>query len=326
MARLSRFALFAWGNLAYNLFVILWGAFVRASGSGAGCGDHWPLCNGEIIPRAEAIETLIEFTHRATSGIALLLVIGLIVWAFRAYPKGHIVRRGAAFSFGFMVTEALLGAGLVLFQLVADNESIARVYSIAAHLVNTFLLVAALALTAWWASGFAPPRLRGQGPLGFALLGGLLTTLIIGVTGAVIALGDTLFFAYINRGGSEATLTPFVEGLTQLRLVHPVVAVLGSIVVGVLAWQTARVRPGQLAVQLAWGTTILIAIQLLVGVLNVYLKVPIAIQLIHLLLADLIWITLVVVSANALAESQPETVMAQPRATARSTSAAESAH
>jgi heme A synthase len=305
MGKYRRFALYAWGNVFYNLAVILWGAFVRATGSGAGCGDHWPLCNGEVIPRADAIETMIEFAHRLSSGVALLAVIGLVVWAYRLYPKGSIVRRGAAFACFFMFTEALLGAGLVLFQLVAHNESIARVYSIAAHLVNTFLLVAALTLTAWWATGYAAPRLKGQGPLGIALIGGLLATLLIGVTGAVIALGDTLFFAHLDRGGSEANLTPFVEGLTQLRIVHPFVAVLGSIIIGILGWQVARVRPSAIATRLAWAQTALIIIQLLVGVLNVYLKVPVAIQLIHLLLADLIWITMVLISAAALAVDHP---------------------
>ncbi|MFN8454080.1 MAG: COX15/CtaA family protein [Anaerolineae bacterium] len=79
MVKLDRFAKYVWTVLAYNLAVILWGAFVRASGSGAGCGSHWPLCNGEVIPRTPQMETLVEFTHRLTSGLALLLVIGLTI-------------------------------------------------------------------------------------------------------------------------------------------------------------------------------------------------------------------------------------------------------
>ncbi len=311
MAKLSRFAYYAWGNVFYNLVVILWGAFVRASSSGAGCGDHWPLCNGEVIPRAAATATLIEFAHRISSGIALIGVVGMAIWAFRALPRGHIARRAAVFSFAFMISEALLGAGLVLFQLVAQNESVVRVFSISAHLVNTFLLVASITLTAWWASGFAAPRLSGQGPLAIALLGGLLTTLVVGVTGAVIALGDTLFFAHLGRGGSEATLTPLVETLTQLRIVHPMVAVIASIILGVLAWQTNRLRPGPIALRLAWGVTALIGLQLVVGVLNVYLKVPIAIQLVHLLIADLIWMVMVLISANAFAEGHVAVTSAQ---------------
>ena len=111
--RLTNFAKYAWGVLAYNLVVILWGAYVRATGSGAGCGSHWPLCNGEVIPRAQQVETMIEFTHRLTSGMAMLLVAGLLIWALRAYPKGHQVRTGAWLSAFFIITEALVGAGLV---------------------------------------------------------------------------------------------------------------------------------------------------------------------------------------------------------------------
>ena len=161
--KLNRFAKYAWGVLAFNMFVILWGAFVRASGSGAGCGSHWPLCNGVVIPPLPQLETIIEFTHRITSGVSLLLVVGLLVWAFRAYPRGHSVRLGAVLSMIFIVTEALIGAVLVLFSWVAKNESTGRVISVALHQTNTFLLLALLTLTAWWASGGTPMRLKGQG-------------------------------------------------------------------------------------------------------------------------------------------------------------------
>jgi len=143
-----RFRRFAWGVLAYNLLVVAWGAYVRATGSGAGCGSHWPLCNGEVIPRAERIETLIEFSHRLTSALDGLLVLALAVWAFRLFPRRHPVRPAAAWSLVFLVAEALIGAGLVRFELVADDASLARALVMAAHLVNTFLLLAALTLTA----------------------------------------------------------------------------------------------------------------------------------------------------------------------------------
>ncbi len=48
------FSRYAWGVLLWNVLVALWGAYVRATGSGAGCGSHWPTCNGEILPRAPA--------------------------------------------------------------------------------------------------------------------------------------------------------------------------------------------------------------------------------------------------------------------------------
>ena len=176
--RSRSFATYAWGVLAVNLLVIAWGAFVRATGSGAGCGNHWPLCNGEVVPRAPQVETIIEFSHRLTSGAALISVLLMLIWAFRAYPKGDPVRAGAVLSMVLMLIEALIGAGLVLFEYVAANVSIGRVYWIAGHLINTFLLLAAVTLTAWWASGGSRLRVRGQGvtawALGVALLGMLV--------------------------------------------------------------------------------------------------------------------------------------------------------
>ena len=145
------FARYAWGVLVYSVGVVLWGAYVRATGSGAGCGAHWPLCNGEIIPQSPSIARMVEFSHRVTSGLTLLLVIGLVVWAWRTYPRGHRVRMGAGLSLALTISEALVGAGLVLFELVAQNSSVERAISVSIHLVNTFLLLAALAVTAYWA-------------------------------------------------------------------------------------------------------------------------------------------------------------------------------
>src|ERR1700732_3618630 len=95
---------FAWAVVWYNVLVILWGALVRATGSGAGCGNHWPLCSGEVVPQTPALATLIEFTHRATSGIDVVLVAVLVVWAFRAFPRRHPARRGATLSGFFLAT------------------------------------------------------------------------------------------------------------------------------------------------------------------------------------------------------------------------------
>ena len=121
---------FAWGVLAYNLLVIAWGAYVRASGSGAGCGRHWPLCNGELVPRAESAKTLVEASHRVSAGLAMIAVVALMVWTLRAVPRGHRARRASIFSAVFISGEALIGAALVLFELVAKDESMKRGLSI----------------------------------------------------------------------------------------------------------------------------------------------------------------------------------------------------
>ena len=300
--KLSRFAVYAWGVLVYNLGVILWGAFVRATGSGAGCGSHWPLCNGEVVPRSPQAATLIEFFHRLTSGLAFLLVVALLIWAFRAYPKRHVVRWAAGFAMFFMITESLVGAGLVLFGLVADNTSMTRALSTAVHLVNTFLLLACLTLTAWWASGGKPVRLKGREALGSLLGLGLLGMLVLGVSGAVAALGDTLFPAESLAEGLRQDFSPTAHLLVRLRLFHPVIAVsVASYLILVAIWlyssyQTAAIKT------LAQVLILLLVVQLGAGVVNVALLAPVWMQLVHLLLSDLIWITLVLLTTSALAK------------------------
>src|SRR5579859_5928934 len=105
-AAVNRFRRFAWGVLGYNILVILWGAYVRASGSGAGCGSHWPLCNGEVVPAAKTIEQAIEFTHRLTSALAVMSAAALWLWSFRVFPRGHRGRKTAALSIVFLIMEA----------------------------------------------------------------------------------------------------------------------------------------------------------------------------------------------------------------------------
>ena len=220
-----RFARYAWFVLAYNLFVILWGAFVRASGSGAGCGSHWPLCNGVVVPRAPQLETIIEFAHRMSSGLSLVLVVVLVIWGFRAFAKGHPVRKAVVAVFIFEMVEVLVGAGLVLLGLVARDESVARAIIMPIHLANTFLLLGSTALAAWWASGHAPIRLRGQGLLGIGWVIGLVGVVFIGMSGAVTALGDTLFPAGSLIEGLRQDISPTVHVLVRLRVWHPVIAV-----------------------------------------------------------------------------------------------------
>ncbi|OGG94628.1 MAG: hypothetical protein A2527_05430 [Candidatus Lambdaproteobacteria bacterium RIFOXYD2_FULL_50_16] len=297
--KLNRFAKFAWGILIYNLWVILWGAYVRATGSGAGCGRHWPTCNGEVIPVEPRIQTLIEFSHRSSSGLALVTILVLLFWAFKAYPKGHPVRLGAALSTLFMLTEAGLGAGLVLFELVAEDTSMARVYSMALHLINTFILLSSITLTCFWASGGPFFTLKGQGKQGAKIYLGLAFVILIGVTGAVTALGDTLFPPQQLGAGFMADGEGGVYFLKRLRIFHPILATsLGLYFVYLgLFFRANRysVQTRQMGALLA----IIYGVQVAVGALNIYLHVPAWSQLIHLLGADLLWITLVLLGANA---------------------------
>jgi heme A synthase len=236
------------------------------------------------------------------SGAALLLVIGLIIWAWRCFPVHHPVRLGAGFSLFFIITEALVGAGLVLFQLVAQNTSIARALSISIHLVNTFLLLASLSLTAWWASHEQSLDLR-KGGLAFATLGiGLVGMLILGMSGAVTALGDTLFPVASFSEGLSQELSSTAHIIIRLRILHPTIAIIVSTYLILVTSWVGLVKSDPLSRILRRGLTIIVAIQLLAGMINVFLLAPIWLQIIHLLLADLVWILLVILSAHTLAK------------------------
>lgn len=299
----SRFARFAWAILGLNILVVLWGAVVRATGSGAGCGAHWPQCNGEIIPLAPTVATVIEFSHRLTSGIALLTVAGLLVWSFRAFPRGHAVRRAAIAAMIFMIFEALIGAGIVLLRLVAHNQSLERGFSGGLHLVNTFLLLGVLTLTAWWASGGALPRLQGQGALPWLFGLGLASALFLGASGAITALGDTLFPVQSLAEGLQQDFAGAAHLFVQLRIFHPIIAIGVGVYSVLLGWYAARQRPSIGTCRAALALTALFAVQMVVGLVNVVLLAPVAVQLIHLLLADAIWIALVLAANLALAEA-----------------------
>ncbi len=301
-----RFARYAWFVLAYNLVVILWGAVVRATGSGAGCGSHWPLCNGEVLPSIVKSSTVIEFAHRATSGIALLLVVGLVAGSRRVFAKGHPARLWAALSMAFILSEAAVGAGLVLFELVADNQSMARALFMATHLVNTFFLLGVLTLTAHFASGAPRLALAGRSRDAWIFAVAFLAVLLVGSSGAVAALGDTLFPAQSLEHALAQDLSPTAHGLIRLRLLHPTLAVLTALgILGLCAWAGPR-SPGRWPAMLA-GLTLG---QTLLGGLNVVLLAPIPLQLAHLLLADFIWIALVLLAAEALREPAPAVVSA----------------
>jgi heme A synthase len=297
----TRFARFAWFTLAANLLVIVWGAFVRASGAGAGCGSHWPLCNGAIVPRAPAIATLIEYGHRLSSGVALLLVIALLLGARRVFPPRHQARRAAAASLFFIIAEALIGAGLVLLELVAQNSSAARGFWVAGHLLNTFLLVAALALTAWWADGNPALRWRPLGTLHALLAAAISGVLILGISGAITALGDTLFPVSSLAEGKALTFSSSAHVFVRLRVWHPVLALAVAAALAAAIAQVLARSPTPTNRRLATALGATYALQLVIGLLNVQLLAPIPVQLLHLLLSDILWVLLVLMAASALA-------------------------
>lgn len=298
--------LFAVTVVVWNVLVILWGAYVRATGSGAGCGEHWPLCNGEVLPRAPEIETVIEFTHRLTSGLALILVAVLVVWAFRTRPRGDRLRFWAVVSAAFIVSEALLGAGLVLFGLVADDASPARAFVMIAHLLNTFALLAGLALAARWARVERAPR----GPVSVRpsalLLLSIVGLLLVASTGAVAALGNTLFPSLTLAEGIQRDFSPTAHFLLRLRVLHPILGVAVAVLVSLTAAVTAFRHGAPRVLTLAASVIALVVLQVFCGFATLLMLAPVWLQLVHLLLADALWIAVVL-----LASASTEPTLAQ---------------
>src|SRR5260221_3235405 len=214
---------FAWFVVLYNITIIVWGAYVRATGSGAGCGSHWPLCNGEFLPATLQTQTVIEFTHRVTSGLLLVLVAILLIWCWRRTAKGNWPRYSAIAAAVLLFNEALLGALLVLVDHVGSlNRHTTHALFLCLHFGNTLLLLAALALTASWLSNrdrrFGFVR-RPYQTIAAGL--GLVSVMVIGITGSPASPGDTIFPADSLR---NAVLEDFSSGsptLFGLRGLHP---------------------------------------------------------------------------------------------------------
>jgi cytochrome c oxidase assembly protein subunit 15 len=290
---------FAWAVLAYFTAVILWGALVRATGAGAGCGNHWPLCNGTVLQHSASTNTMIEFTHRITSGISFFSAVGLLVWTFLGTIRGHLARYAAAFTVFFTLLEAILGALLVKLGLTAQSHSPLRPWYLALHLTNTLLLLAALTLTAHLLSrrqGYLRNTIRLVAPFGTIV--GILVVLVVGVTGSLAALGDTLFPA-TSLGAALAEDFSATSGwLVRWRWTHPTIAFIASIF---LIW--ILVRAAQRTTHwdnrsLSALVLVLLALQYVLGVFDVLLLAPLWLQIAHLLGADVLWSALVVLTAR----------------------------
>jgi cytochrome c oxidase assembly protein subunit 15 len=298
----SMAARFAWVTLGWNIAVVLWGAYVRATGSGAGCGNHWPDCNGVVLGASARSQTIIEFTHRMTSGIAFLMVIGLLLWCWRVTSKSDWARYSAALAAVLMTNEALLGAALVLLDYVSQNKSAGRILVLCLHFGNTLLLLASLSLTAAWlsngAGGFKLVRSRRQA---IAIGIGLLATMAIGITGAIAALADTLFPATSLRLSLLQDLSVNAPPLLHFRMLHPLVAITSAGYIGWVIFISARQQNFSRRAKLL---IILLFAQLAIGATNVLLLAPVWLQIIHLFMADVLWITLVLVSADLMLSSE----------------------
>ena len=292
----SFFTRCAWGVLVWNLFVVLWGAFVRISGSGAGCGNHWPLCNGVVVPLAPSVQTIIEFTHRVTSGaVDGLLVIGLAIWSLYRFPRGHLVGKAAGISVVFLILEGALGAGLVRFNYVGQDASIGRALYLSLHLVNTQLLLASVALVAWFSRNVTPPAGRRR-PV---LVAAVAAALLVSATGVIAALADTVFPVGSLAAGMRQDMATSANFLLRLRIFHPALAILGGGFCIAAAIRVMRSTPHPLAISIATAVMLLTLTQLGFGAMNLALLTPVWMQITHLLLADLVWLSLVLLTVEA---------------------------
>ncbi len=297
---------FAWFVLAYNVIVILWGGVVRATGSGAGCGDQWPLCDGAAIPQSPQLHTLIEFTHRLMSGGALILILALLVWAWRATGNGHLARWTAVIALVLVMNEAFLGALLV--TVAAHSASVATgVLLFSCHLTNTLLLVAALALTAEFLSNprFGATTGLRRGRLVFPSLG-ILATLLVGVTGSLVALGDTMFPSSSLLDAIRQDFSSTAPLLLRLRWIHPASAfVAGAFILWLLMRAFRRDAPAKMHT-LGMAVVLTLLLQYLLGAFDVLGQQPTWLQILHLLGANVFWIFLVLLTANyCLVETSP---------------------
>jgi heme a synthase len=294
---------FAWAVLAYFIAVILWGGLVRATGSGAGCGDHWPLCNGTVMQHSPRVDTMVEFTHRITSGLSFFSAAGLMIWTLAATARKHLARAASVAVVIFTLVEAVIGALLVKLGLTAQSQSPLRAPYLALHLTNTLLLLAALTLTAHFLSrarGYTRDTIRLVAPAG--AVGGVLIVLVVGVTGSLAALGDTLFPAKSIGAALAQDFSATSGWLVRWRWTHPTVAFFSSIF---LIWLLVRGSRRSTVWDnrgLSALVLILLAAQYLLGVLDVVLLAPVWLQVAHLLGADVLWAALVVLTARVTLE------------------------
>ncbi len=281
----------AWATLAFFVIVVLEGAIVRTTSSGGGCGAHWPLCNGEILPHHPKLATLIEFTHRSLTGVSTAMFALLVGWTFYATPKRHPARRTAVAAGLLLLSEAALGAVLVLKHMVENNTSGLRVVMQSVHFTNTLLLLGATAATAVLLRPSLQTVTHDTGVRRASLIA-LLATILTGATGSLAALADTLFPSPDLRTALAADFAAHSPLLIRMRWMHPAASFLAILATLALIAALRRCGARRSANLLALN----LVLQLVIGVGDVLLLAPTWIQMLHLFSADIFWISLVVIA------------------------------
>ncbi|MEO5857868.1 MAG: COX15/CtaA family protein [Pyrinomonadaceae bacterium] len=302
---MSAFAKYAWLALGYNVLVIIWGVFLRASKSGDGCGEHWLTCNGELIPSAPQVKTIIEFSHRMTTAIDGIVMLILLGWAIKVFvsqrhTQSRQVLYAAIGSFFFVITEAAVGAGLVLTGNVAEAVTDVRPFWAMGHLINTFILLTFLTLTAWFATRERRISIKIDAKT-VALIGlGIVGLLAVGMSGSLAALSNMLFPSQSLAEGVAKDFSGTSNVILRLRLSHPIMSILTSVYLIFLAgWLKARSEDATVG---RWSNAVSLLVigQVLFGGATLLTLGPIVMQLGHLLLADAVWIAFVLLVASYL--------------------------
>lgn len=294
-----RIKLLSWSVLWLTVAVVVGGALVRATDSGAGCGESWPICGGQFIPEIGNYHTAIEVSHRLMTGLLGFVLVAVFVLVRRDFQKEHRLRRAVRAAGILLIIESLLGASLVLFGWVELDASIARLIVVPLHLVNTFLLVGAMTLVAFFASGGRGFRIHVGKRRDQLVLAGLGIVLIIGATGALNALADTLIQSDALRLSAPGEFLVTEPVLRRIRAIHPFVAIIGGLGLYMLVRYLAAgaTRPVRM---LALGIQGIVWIQFFIGLLNIALEVPLETQLVHLFVADVLWISFVLLGAHLI--------------------------
>ncbi|MCB0328546.1 MAG: COX15/CtaA family protein [Bdellovibrionales bacterium] len=281
----DRFALLLSASLlVLCLVVILWGAFVRFSRSGDGCGESWPLCHGEILPEQVGIATWIEYTHRVTSGIFGIGIGVLLIYVLFFSRMKLQLRNFAIAAFLFTISEALIGAGLVLRGMVAENDTVERIFWLAGHLLNTLLLLYFL-VGVVLQSKYDKRKLSFIPSRQFAIP--LVAFILLAIAGSLASLSNTLHPSSDLGAGLAADLSLESPLIVRLRVLHPICGVLFFGLV-IYWWKLLTLRFPGMTERLLW----LVGVEVLVGATTLLMLSPLTAKLLHLFLADIIWLQL----------------------------------
>jgi heme A synthase len=273
--------------------LIIVGGVVRVSDSGLGCGPAgsgfhgWPFCNGDVVPGMD-LNSVVEYTHRALAGVVSLMIISVVVLAWRRHRE-YLVP--AAALLGLVIAQAALGGATV-------EDNLEEAY-VAAHLCLAMLLLGGLVYLYRAVSGASVtdggPRLRA---LSIAASVAVLCTIVAGgyMAGtqnygrADYQLGEGAHHACGKEFPTcNGEFMPFGKArLVDIHLTHRAFMYLASLLV--ISLVVVAIRRGVLT-RHAWALAGLLAVQVLVGALNVWLDEYELLILLHLALGTLLWAT-----------------------------------